>query len=415
MELVDAIADRTAQVCVLGLGYVGLPLARRIADCGYRVSGLDTDSARVGSIGREIAEVPRLQATTDIATIHGADVVIICVPTPIKDDLPDMSHVEEAARAVASNLRSGQLVILESTTYPGTTEDFLRSMLEESGLRAGEHFFLGFSPERIDPGNPVFGLVNTPKIVAGIDEPSTKAMSAFYSTLVDEVVQVSSPAVAEMAKLLENTYRHVNIALANEMAILCDDLGLDVWEVIDAASTKPFGFEPFYPGPGWGGHCIPVDPTYLSWRVKEMGQTARFVELATEFNRRMPGYILQRLAEVLAAAGIEVSGSFVLVVGVSYKPETDDCRHSPALEIIGSLLEAGARVAFYDPYVSRITIGGAELESVDLTPQVLGEADLVFLHTGHRAMDAELIAGSARLIFDSRNYFKGTTGNIVKL
>lgn len=398
---------------MLGLGYVGLPVALRAAECGYEVWGVDTDLARIELVrSRSAGEV---SATVDVSVIGEADIVLICVPTPLSGDLPDMSHIEEAARAVAAHLRTGQLVVLESTSYPGTTDEVLRKILEESGLRAGEDFLLGFSPERIDPGNSAYGLANTPKLVGGIDEASSQAMAAFYSTLVEEVVQVSSPAVAEMAKLLENTYRHVNIALANEMAILCDDLGLDVWEVIEAASTKPFGFEAFYPGPGWGGHCIPVDPTYLSWRVKEIGQTARFVELATEFNRKMPGYVVERIGEALAASGKPLNGAAVLVIGVSYKPGSEDCRNSPALEILRLLFQGGAMVDFSDPYVRRLEVGGAPLTSTELTPAALAGADLVLLHTAHPSLDPAFIAAHAPLVFDTRNFFKGVAGNIVRL
>lgn len=398
----------------MGLGHVGLPLAKRVADCGYSVTGIDTDRELVAALAQS-APHERLTVDTGESALSRSDIVILCVPTPLKDALPDMSFVKAAAESVAARL-SHQLVILESTSYPGTTQDLLQSILERSGLTAGTDFWIGFSPERIDPGNTRFTLVNTPKIVSGIDEFSTLATARFYSTLVDEVIPVSSPAVAEMAKLLENTYRHVNIALANEMAILCNDLGIDVWEVVDAASTKPFGFQAFYPGPGWGGHCIPVDPSYLSWRVRDLGHTAKFVELATDFNNRMPAYVVERVVETLESLERPVHECSVLVLGVSYKPETSDCRNSPAIEIIAKLTAAGALVTFHDPLVGAIQVGGSELKGKPgLDPDILSKVDLVLLHTPNSAFDPSWIAAHAKLIFDTRNFFKGVSGNIVKL
>lgn len=428
-ELADAIGARTAGVCVVGLGYVGLPLALRVAQAGFHTTGLDSDAALVATlrqgrspllgicgedIGTAVAN-DRFHVTSDSSCLADADVLLICVPTPLKDGSPNLEFIDKVGHAVADNLRIGQLVVLESTTYPGTTEEFLRGILESSGLKAGADFYLGFSPERIDPGNQEFHLQNVPKIVGGFDPQSAELMKAFYGTLVDRVVPVSSARAAEMAKLLENTYRHVNIALVNEIAILCHDLGIDVWEVIDAASTKPFGFQAFYPGPGWGGHCIPVDPAFLSWRVRQMGSTARFVDLAREFNQRMPAYIVQRVGEALNELNCSVKGSSILILGVAYKPEVSDVRESPALEIIERLINAGAIVRFHDPYVSSVKLKGGVMMREDLVPDVLRSADLVLLHTDHRAYDREWLSSHSRLIFDTRNFFHGVEGRIVTL
>ena len=429
IDVLAAISARTAKTSVVGLGYVGLPLGLRIAECGFSVTGFDKDEFRVDQLMlglsplleisdeevRRAVDSGRFTATTDPACLAAADVILICVPTPLEDGSPNMSYIGEAAQAIARSLRRGQLIVLESTTYPGTTEEFLRGILEDSGLKAGEDFFLGYSPERIDPGNERFNLKNVPKLVGGYDAQSAAIMGAFYSTIVDRVVQVSSAKTAEMAKLLENTYRHVNIALVNEMAILCGDLGIDVWEVIEAASTKPFGFQAFYPGPGWGGHCIPVDPTYLSWRVRQMGSRARFVELAREFNEAMPSYIVQRISEALNDRDRTVRGAFILVLGVAYKPEVRDVRESPALEIIERLRDAGATVQFHDPYVAYIGLKDGEMLVSDLNPEVLAAADLVLAHTSHACYNPEWIAKHSNLIFDTRNFFRGVNGPIFTL
>ncbi|MDQ4149618.1 MAG: nucleotide sugar dehydrogenase [Actinomycetota bacterium] len=429
MQILEAITTRQARVAVIGLGYVGLPLALRLAETGFDVAGLDTNPRRVDELLKRhspLLEIPddeleaqissgRFRPTTDPAVLSESDIILICVPTPLKQDLPDMSSIEAAAETVALHLHPGQLVILESTTYPGTTEEFLLKILESSGLKAGLDFYLGFSPERIDPGNDTYHLANVPKIVGGIDDPTTELMAVFYGTFVERVVRVSSPRTAEMAKLLENTYRHVNIALVNEMAILCHDLGIDVWEVIEAAKTKPFGFHAFYPGPGWGGHCIPVDPAYLSWRVRQIGATARFVELAREFNQRMPAYIVQRMAEALNDRDKSLKGSSVLVLGVAYKPDIADARESPAIDIIERLVRSGARVAFHDPHVGSIRLKDREMHSSDLTDETLGSADIVLMHTNHSAYRPEWIAEYSRLILDTRNCLSQVRGNIIKL
>lgn len=430
LDLLESIRRRRATVSVVGLGYMGLPIALRVAESGFTVLGLDIDPSRVQDINRRRTQtVPAFPggrsdgavstgsftASADPSLLAAADIILICVPTPLDNDLPDLAHIRRAATMVAAHLRHQKLIILESTSYPGTTDELLREILESTGLKAGTDFYLGFSPERVDPGNAEFDIANTPKIVAGFDQKSTVLMEAFYGTLVSRVVTVSSTKTAEMAKLLENTYRHVNIALANELAIVCHDLGIDVWEVIEAAATKPFGFQAFYPGPGWGGHCVPVDPAYLSWRVRQMGATAKFVELALELNRQMPAYIIQRLREVLESQGKELAASCVLVLGVAYKPDVSDFRQSPAIEIIQLLLKAGASVTFHDPHVAWLPLPDFTLDCSPMNDQTLSSSDITLLHTGHSAFDAAHIARRSRLIFDARNFFQGIPGRIVRL
>lgn len=416
-------------MAVFGLGYVGLPVSIKAAEAGFDVTGIDVSQFRVQELneGRattdgvsheELAEQlrnGRFRATADASFLGEADVIVICVPTPLRDELPDMSHIEAAAHQIAETLRPEQLIILESTTYPGTTDELLFGILETSGLKAGFDFYLGFSPERIDPGNQTHRLRSLPKILGGINEKSTQLMEAFYGAFIDKLVPVSSPKTAEMAKLLENTYRHVNIALVNEIAILCHDLGVDVWEVIDAAATKPFGFEPFYPGPGWGGHCIPVDPAYLSWRVRQMGTTARFVDLAREFNQRMPLYVVQRIGEALNERGRSLKAASVLVLGVTYKAEVGDLRESPAVEIIHRVRKAGGRVYFHDPFIATLHLKDGDLQRSELDAATLSGTDLVLVHTAHSAYDWAWIAENAPLILDTRNALQGLSGPIIKL
>jgi UDP-N-acetyl-D-glucosamine dehydrogenase len=428
--LLQRIQERRATVAVVGLGYVGLPVAMGALGAGFTVIGFDTEEQRTEQLSqgesyilditdeelRLALATGRFRTTTDPAALGDAEIVVICVPTPLHNELPDMTHIESAGAMVAKTLQPGRLVILESTTYPGTTEELLRELLEQSGLKCGPDFALGFSPERIDPGNTRYRLANVPKIVGGIDADATSLMKAFYSTFVEQVTTVSSPKTAEMAKLLENTYRHVNIALANEIAILCHDLGIDVWEVIAAAATKPFGFQPFYPGPGWGGHCIPVDPAYLSWRVRQMGQTAHFVDLAREINDRMPIYVVQRIADALNDQGKSLKGSGILALGVAYKPDVSDLRESPALEIIARLRKSGAEVSFHDPYVASIALeDGTTLESISLDDNHLTEADIVVVITDHSSYAWEVVARHAALILDTRNALKGIPGNVIRL
>jgi UDP-N-acetyl-D-glucosamine dehydrogenase len=429
MDLGQRIESREARVSVIGLGYVGLPLSLRAVAAGFAVTGLDVSEETVAELcagrthltdmdGDELRKAVasgRFAPTTDAKHLAEADVVVICVPTPLRDELPDMRHVEAAARAVAQHLHPGELVVLESTTYPGTTEELMVGILEESGLKAGEDFLLGFSPERIDPGNERFGLTNVPKIIGGLGAASTDVMEAFYGALVERVVRVSSPRTAEMVKLLENTYRHVNLALINELSILAHDLDIDIWEVVDAAATKPFGFQAFYPGPGWGGHCIPVDPAYLSWRVRQDGGTARFVELAREINKRMPAYVVQRIGDALNDAGRSLKGSSVLVLGVTYKRDVADLRESSAIPIIERLCRAGALVRFSDPYIHTLELKMGPLPATELTDSALVSSDIVLVHTDHSSYEWPWIAAHSRLILDSRNAMQGISERVVKL
>jgi len=429
MDLISNIQSRETPVFVLGLGYVGLPLALAAAGAGFKVTGIDTDAHRVEQILgsdpalpdidhehlRQLVRSGALRATPSIPELPADSIIVICVPTPLKNSLPDTSYIEGAGREIGLRLKKGSLVILESTTYPGTTEELLLPILESSGLKAGIEFFLGFSPERIDPGNHDFGLANVTKVFGGINEDSGDAIEAFYAAFVDKLARVSTPRAAEMTKLLENTYRHVNIALANEMAILCRDLGIDVWEVIDAAATKPFGFVPFYPGPGWGGHCIPVDPAYLSWRVRQMGSTARFVELAREFNEKMPGYVIDRTKEIVESRGGNLKRSSVLAIGVTYKADVPDLRESPAFEIVKGLVKVGAEVSYHDPFIEQVDLPGGPLRSVELTAETVAASDLVIVLTAHSAIDWGLIRRSAKVVFDTRNVIKQSQGLLVKL
>ncbi|MDQ3952289.1 MAG: nucleotide sugar dehydrogenase [Actinomycetota bacterium] len=430
MELNEKIAAGDARVAVLGLGYVGLPLALAAAGARFDVVGFDTSESRVEKLRSGVSPVTDItddelkaavgrgafRPTALPDDLAGCDVYVICVPTPLRDELPDMSYIEAAGNLIAEQMKTGALVILESTTYPGTTEEFLRPILEKGGLIAGGDFHLGFSPERIDPGNPEHRLANVPKVIGGMDDVAADLMEAFYGKFIERVVRVSTPMTAEMAKLLENTYRHINIALANEMAIVCHDLGISIWEVIDAAATKPFGFHPFYPGPGWGGHCIPVDPAYLSWRVRQMGGTAHFVELAREINARMPAYVVQRITDALNEEGKSLKSSRILLLGVAYKPDVGDVRESPALEIMARLRKAGANVSFHDPYVDEVHVAGEVVRGRDLDAAALRESDIVVAITNHSVYDWGDIADRSRLILDTRNGLAGIEdANIVRL
>lgn len=419
--LLARIASGQARVGTVGLGYVGLPLALEFCEGGLNVTGFDLSEAKVESVmagqsyildvlperlARNVAE-GRLVATTDLDRTAECDAVIICVPTPLsKTKDPDLSMVVDATRAVAARLRPGQIVVLESTTYPGTTEELLLPVLEESGLKVGESFFLAFSPERVDPGNARFGTRNTPKIIGGFTEGCRRVAQALYARAVDTVIAVSSPKAAEMVKLLENTFRSVNIGLVNEVALMCDRLGVDVWEVIDAAATKPFGFMAFYPGPGLGGHCIPIDPIYLSWKLKTLNYRARFIELAGEVNSEMPEYVCRRVTDALNQRERSVKGSQILLLGVSYKRDVNDVRESPALDILRILESRGARVGYNDPNVPRLEHDEAHMDSRDLYPAV-AEADLVVIVTDHTSYDYPRIVETARLVLDTRNATKG--------
>jgi len=421
MTTADALKRRlaaTPTVGVIGLGYVGLPLAVAFADSGATVIGLDVDPTRVArvragesfiedvsteTLGR-LVTAERLTATDDIAAFKDADAIVICVPTPLgKSKEPDISYIVSAADAVAGVIRRGQLVVLESTTYPGTTQDILLPRFEARGLKAGEDFFLAFSPERIDPGNRRYTLREIPKVVGGLTPACRELATALYARVTRQIVPVSAPETAEMVKLFENTFRSVNIALVNEFAIMCRRLGISVWEVIDAAATKPFGFMPFYPGPGLGGHCLPSDPHYLSWRVRLEGYEPRFIAFADEINRQMPAYVVQLVADALNDRGRAVRGARVLVLGVAYKPNVADTRDSPAIEIIQTLLAKGARVAYHDPFVPSLTLDRTTLESIPWHDADLAGRDLVLILTAHRGYDWGAIVREARLVVDTRN------------
>jgi UDP-N-acetyl-D-glucosamine dehydrogenase len=430
----EKLTSRTARVGVVGLGYVGLPLAVEFARGGFHAMGIDVDPAKVDALSRGesyIQDVPtadvarfrqsgHLRATTDTAVIAELDTINICVPTPLrKTKDPDLSYVVSAVEMIAAHLKPGQLVILESTTYPGTTDEVVRPLLEKRGLVAGRDFFLAFSPERVDPGNPTWNTRNVPKVVGGVSPACTRLAKALYGASVETVVEVSSPKVAEMVKLLENTFRAVNIGLVNELALMCDRLGISVWEVVDAAATKPFGFMPFYPGPGLGGHCIPIDPFYLSWKVKEVGFEARFIELAGHVNGAMPHHVVAKIADALNTHAKAVRGSSVLVLGVSYKRDIDDLRESPAIDVMSELEQKGANVSYHDPYVpvvhGREWHGKRDLTSVALTPDALRAADCVVVLTDHRVFDYAAVLQHARLLVDTRNAIKGAHPNVFKL
>jgi UDP-N-acetyl-D-glucosamine dehydrogenase len=431
-DLLRRIESRSATVGVIGLGYVGLPLAVEFAKAGFSTIGFDVDPGRVAKVngGRSyVGDVPdaeirpliasgKLRASEPGDDIGRCDAISICVPTPLrKSKDPDISYIVAATREVSQRVRTGQLVVLESTTYPGTTTEVLLPELERRGMKAGVDFFLAFSPERVDPGNPVYNTKNTPKVIGGVTAACRRLTYALYSTAVDRVVPVSSPEAAEMVKLLENTFRSVNIGLVNEMAIMCRKLGCDVWEVIEAAATKPFGFMPFFPGPGLGGHCIPIDPLYLSWKLKTLNYNARFIELAGEVNSHMPDHVAELAALALNAARRSVNGSRVLVLGVAYKRNVSDYRESPALDIMELLRKQGADVAYSDPHVPELRLDGHGMTSVACDERQLASADLVIVVTDHAAFDPKLIAGSSKLVLDTRNLLKGLSGpaRIVRL
>lgn len=412
------ILDHSATLAVIGQGYVGLPLAVAFAEQGFPVLGVDVSAPTVEALNAgtsHISDVPsetiarlienkRYEATTDMARLGEADIISICVPTPlVKTRDPDISYVVAATEAVAAALHRGQMIILESTTYPGTTREIILPQLEATGLVAGEDFFLAFSPERIDPGNPSYGITNTPKVVGGLEPVSTELATDFYRQAIETVFPVSTPEAAEMVKLHENTFRAVNIALANETAMMCDLLGINVREVIDAAKTKPFGFMPFYPGPGIGGHCIPLDPHYLSWKMKTLNYKARFIDLASEINSSMPQYWVDKVWHALNEHEKSVKGSDILVIGVAYKPDIDDVRESPALDIIALLQQAGANVVYHDPYVPEIRMPFGTLRSLELTSSQLAHADCVVIVTDHQAVDIAQVLDSAASIVNTRD------------
>jgi len=406
---------------VLGLGYVGLPFATVFAESGFEVIGIDPDPRKAGAVNagesyigdiesRQVAKLvnaKKLRATTDFSELAGVEAVSICVPTPLrKTGDPDLSFIVSATEKLAEQLHPGMVIVLESTTYPGTTRELMLDMLaSKSGLKAGEDFFLAFSPERVDPGRKDWTTVNMPKVVGGVTKACGEVASLWYSQALKTVVSVSSAEVAEMAKLLENTFRMVNVGLVNEMALMCNRLGIDVWEVIDAAATKPFGFMKFTPGPGLGGHCIPIDPLYLSWKLKELNYTARFIELASEINTSMPRYVVGRVQDALNEHGKSLNGSKVLVLGTAYKPDIDDLRESPALDVIALLREKKADVAYHDPHILHIDHEDWALDSVPDYLNSAKEADVVVIITNHKAYDYPELLKHSRLIFDSRNAF----------
>lgn len=416
--VLNKIDDRSAVVAVIGLGYVGLPLAMELAEAGFTVVGYDVSERVVGLLMRgesHIQDVPaahvakhvksgKFVATTDAAMLKSADTISIAVPTPLaKTRDPDMSYVLSASETIAAQARPGQLIVLESTTYPGTTRELLQPRLEAKGLTVGKDVFLAFSPERVDPGNPKYNTKNTPKVVGGITPACNEVASRFYSSTIDTVVSVSSPEAAELVKLLENTFRSVNIGLVNEMAIVCERLGVDVWEVIDAAATKPFGFMKFTPGPGIGGHCIPLDPHYLAWKMRSLNYKTRFIDLASEINSAMPDFVVEKIAHALNEDRKAVNGSRVLVLGIAYKRDIDDMRESPALDVMRLLEARGASVAYHDPFVASFREDGHEASSVALTKDELAKADAVVVVTDHTKVDYQFVVDHASLIVDTRN------------
>ncbi len=429
-NLLKKIKNKTAIPCVIGLGYVGLPLAVELAKAGFNVIGIDLDKNKIEAINRGesyIGDVPSeelkrlcqlrnthyalrnkdigsLFATTDYSILKEVDTINICVPTPLrKTKDPDISYIVAATAEISRYLKRGQLIILESTTYPGTTEEVVLPMLESKGLKAGRDFYLAFSPERVDPGNKQFNTRNIPKVVGGVTSECTKMAVALYQEIVERVFAVSSTRVAEMAKLLENTFRAVNIGLINEIARMSNKMGIDVWEVINAAATKPFGFMPFYPGPGLGGHCIPLDPLYLSWKAKLNGFNPRFIELASEINSSMPEYVISRIADALNQRKKSLNGSRILILGVAYKKDVSDTRESPALDIIRLLRNKGCDISYNDPYILRLNFDGISLESVDLSDELLGSVDCTVIVTDHTNYDYCRIIDNTNLLIDTRN------------
>lgn len=421
-ELEEKIRDRSARVGVIGLGYVGLGLAVEMGKTGFQVTGIDVDTEKVDSVNAGISYIPdvtnevllslvakgKIRAVQSLAAVKDLDTVSICVPTPLrKTKEPDLSYVIAAVEAVRDFLRPEQLIILESTTYPGTTQELVLPTLEQTGLKVGKDFFLAFSPERIDPGNKAYTTPNIPKVVGGVTPRCTELAAQFYHQFVEKIVPVTSPTYAEMVKLLENTFRNVNIALANEMALLCHKLDINVWEVIDAAKTKPFGFMAFYPGPGLGGHCIPVDPYYLTWKARMNGAEPRLIELATSINNQMPAFTISRIADALNEREKSLRGSKILAVGITYKRDASDTRESPALEVLNGLHDKGASVYYSDPFVRSIEINGRVIRSLNLTPEVLESMDCAVVLTDHSSFNYAMISAHSRLIVDCRNVLKG--------
>ncbi|MFO0561449.1 MAG: nucleotide sugar dehydrogenase [Polyangiales bacterium] len=420
----EKIQRKDVHVVVIGIGYVGLPLVVEFAKAGFRVTGFDLDNRKVEKLGQGesyIEDIPseslrphvaegRLKATTDPSVLGTADAIIVCVPTPLnKTKEPDVSYIVSATENIAKYYRPGQCVVLESTTYPGTTRELVAPMLEKAGAKIGETLFLAFSPERVDPANKTYGTRNTPKVLGGHTPKCLEISVALYSKIIDKVVPVSSTDAAEMVKLLENTFRAVNIGLVNEVAIMCHKLGLDVWEIIDAAATKPFGFMKFTPGPGLGGHCIPIDPLYLSWKLRALKYTAEFIELADGINSAMPGYVVSRIGDVLNDSGKAIKGSKVLIVGVAYKKDVSDMRESPAIDVVELLHQKGADISYVDPYVPVFVEGSMRLESLPVDVDA-SKFDIAVIVTDHTEFDYAKIVKTAPLVFDSRNATRHVTG-----
>ena len=418
--LTDRLKQKTARIGVIGLGYVGLPLAVEFAREGFTVTGIDLDRGRVDGVNRGKSYIPdvpsgdlvalgkakRFSATTDVSDLSAFDAIIICVPTPLrKTREPDISYIISASQNIAKSLRRGQLIVLESTTYPGTTDEVVGPAIEARGLKIGKDVSLAFSPERIDPGNPTYTTRTIPKVVGGATAMCTKLATALYGSIIHRTVPVSSSRVAEMVKLLENTFRAVNIGLVNEIAIICHRLGIDVWEVIEAARTKPFGYMPFYPGPGLGGHCIPSDPIYLAWKVRAHGHEARFIELASQINGAMPAYVVERVTDVLNSRGRALKGARTLLLGLAYKKDVNDTRDSPAYDVARLLEERGAVISYHDPYVATAVLNGKHRASTPLTAAVLKRSDCVVLLTGHSQVDYDLVLRHAPVVVDTRNQY----------
>lgn len=432
-RLIKKISSKKAKLGVIGLGYVGLPLALEFARSGIESVGIDVDRDRVAKInvGRSyildisteelnpLVKDGLLKASCDYSVLKKMDAIIICVPTPLrKTKEPDMSYIISASEAVAKNLRRGQVIVLESTTYPGTTDEVILPILTKTALKVGKDFYLGFSPERIDPGNKVYKTRSIPKVVSGVTPNCVDVIECLYSQIIEQVIPVSSTRVAEMVKLLENTFRSINIGLVNELALMCDKLNIDVWEVIEAAKTKPFGFMPFYPGPGWGGHCIPIDPIYLAWKARIHGFEPRFIDLSTQINSSMPTYVVERTARALNRFGKAVKGSKILMVGVAYKRDVTDTRESPAFEIIHLLRERGALVSYYDPFVPQFNLDGETLKSVKPTASEFKDKDCVLIVTDHSTIDYQFIVTNSKFILDTRNalrHFKTNRDKIERL
>ena len=426
--LIKKLQDKTAEIAILGLGYVGLPLAVVFGEAGFKVTGVDPDTRKIDLLNKGVSYIPdvktetvaklvksgHLKATTDFSILKNMDAVSICVPTPLrKTGDPDLSFIISATEGLAPYAHPGMVVVLESSTYPGTTREMVLPRLnEQNGLKVGENLFIAFSPERVDPGREDWTTKNTPKVVGGITENCSEVATVWYEQALDKVIRVSTAEVAEMAKLLENTFRMINIGMVNELAIMCERLGVDVWEVIESAATKPFGFMKFLPGPGLGGHCIPIDPLYLSWKMKSFNYNARFIELASEINTNMPRYVVSRMLEAMNDRGILLKGSNVLVLGAAYKPDIDDVRESPALDVIGLLQKKGAKVEYHDPYIPHIhhEHDGWQMDSVADVMKSVSEADAVIIVTNHTVYDYAAIVKEANFIFDTRN----ATGKIAK-